>query len=156
MHFESHNLHGPYTKISCTKGCLNKALKVYSQDPAANLSWTANDPDGINNKICSDSILFDWLTTEGNYTQIAGNSDGDTKVAVAKEIVKLFEEACIVKERKPTDILQKVTAFRSKYNSAYEWTQNTGAGVDKDSRSFSKMCIEKFKYWNELEQANSW
>ena len=91
------------------------------------------------------------MTTEGNYTQIAGNSDGDTKVAVVKEIVKLFEEARIVKKRKPIDILQKVTAFRSKYNSAYEWTQNTGAGVDKDNISFSEMCIKKIKYWNELE-----
>ena len=91
------------------------------------------------------------MTTEGNYTQIAGNSDGDTKVAVVKEIVKLFEEARIVKERKPVDILQKVTSFRSKYNIAYEWTQNTGAGVDKDSILFSEMCIKKFKYWNELE-----
>ena len=110
----------------------------------------------MNDKVCSKSILVNWLTIEGNCTQTAGNSDGDTKVAVAKETVKLFEEARIVKEKKTVNILQKVTSFRRRYNITYEWTQNTGAGVDKDSRSFSKMCIEKFKYWNELEQANSW
>ena len=104
------------------KECWTKAVKVYKRDPAANLAWTANGSNGINDEVSSESILVDWLTTEGNYTRIAGNSDGDTKVAVAKEIVKLFEEACIVKGKKPVDVLQKVTSFRSKYNVAYKWT----------------------------------
>ena len=145
MHFESHNLKGPYSKIACTKEFWTKAVKVYTRDPAANLAWIADGPNGINDEVCSESILVDWLTTEDNYTQIAGNSDGDTKVAVAKKIIKLFEEARIVKERKPVDILQKVTSFRSTYNIAYEWTQNTGAGIDKDSISFSEMCIKKIQ-----------
>ena len=71
-HFESHNLYGPYTTVACTKTCHSRAMKLYTRDPTtANLAWTADGPNGINDEVCSKRIFVYWLTTKGNYTIIA-------------------------------------------------------------------------------------
>jgi hypothetical protein len=62
-------------QIVCTKGCY-KAVAF----PKA-LSWRNDSPLGREKEGCSEAILLDWLTEEGNYALYRGGpqTKGKTK-----------------------------------------------------------------------------
>ena len=47
--------------------------------------------------------------------------------------------------------MQKIAQFKTNYNIAYEWTQATGSGIEKDGSDFIGTCKLRFKYWTEIE-----
>ena len=74
----------------------------------------------MNDPISSESILIDWLVIEVNYSRYCGDSDRESKTAIAKEIADEFVAAGIVKDQKPPDIMQKIAQFKTNHNIAYE------------------------------------
>ena len=77
-------------------------------------------------------VLIEWITTEGNYAAYCGSSGnkGRTKGVFHKEIAKLIKEKKPETDRTDKDVENKIGKLERQFREAYDWTKNTGIGVD--------------------------
>lgn len=110
-------------------------------------------PAGPNDSTNSESILLDWLTTEGNYNKYRGNHLGKTKQTVwAQQISDKIKSAGISIERNPKTIINKISSIEDAFKKAHEWVSNTGQGVkDSDPKGFWDTVRGMCPYYEELE-----
>jgi hypothetical protein len=71
-------------QVVCTKGCYKSVAS-----PMA-ITWRNDGPLGKEEEGCSERILLDWITEEGNYAKFRGGpqTKGRTKKKVAADIVR--------------------------------------------------------------------
>lgn len=125
----------------CSAGCYTKFHKPAPKPRAAQLRWNNDGANGSD--VSSDSIVIDWLTTQGNYEMWRGDSFGRTKISIAGEIAALINAAGVIKERDAAAVMDRITKTEGSFRKAYEWTQNTGAGItcERSIREYvTKLC----------------
>lgn len=85
-------------------------------------------------KKCSQSILMDWLTTEGNYARWTGSDGqrGETKETLLTEIRQKME-AVGIHGRTNADIRSRIATLQHRFREANDWLNNTGAGLRSDA-----------------------
>ncbi|KAG9398677.1 hypothetical protein AC1031_014460 [Aphanomyces cochlioides] len=94
------------------------------------VSWNT---DGIADGKTSMDIVLEWLTAEGNYNRWrdGDKNSGDTKTALATKINNIMI-ANGISNRKPKDIVTKISTIESDYRAARDWQENTGQGIDSE------------------------
>ncbi|KAH9094085.1 hypothetical protein Ae201684P_016701 [Aphanomyces euteiches] len=94
------------------------------------VSWNT---DGIANGKTSMYIVLEWLTAEGNYKRWRGGdkNSGATKTALATMLNNTMI-ANVISNRKPKDIVTKISTIESDYRAARDWQENTGQGIESE------------------------
>ena len=101
----------------------------------------------------SQSALFDWLTTEGNYNRFRGGdkNKGHTKAAIAKEISDYIWKSGVRSIRAPKDILSKIMRFEESFRQAYDFVNNTGASLEEDNPKIVSLTAKLHKICPEYD-----
>jgi hypothetical protein len=90
-------------------------------------SWTNDGPDPNTNSL---SVILNWLTTPGNYSRYMGGAGGETKLAVAGEILVKIREAGIKVNRNNDSIIKKITELVKSYKDAHHIKNQTGQSME--------------------------
>jgi hypothetical protein len=65
-----HFLPGDNNVVVCKRRHLDKVLKLYKRaSNEKNMGWTQNSLKGEDDPANSETMLLDWLTTQGNYVK---------------------------------------------------------------------------------------
>ena len=104
-------LQNPHTQtilFVCSKTCYKKAEKQLISQPNR-VGWDKDGPGGPSDSLNSESILMEWLLTEGNYRKWRGDksNNGTRKMAYAKQLSDLFKQKGCKIERTAQAVVKK-------------------------------------------------
>ena len=131
--------------IICGKRCFNKSQDTANQTKAKRLYW---HNDGPTENVNSESILLDWLTTQGNYEKWKGGAknSGETKKTLASQISSLMKDKGVLVTRNAKNIIDKVGHIERTFKEASDWLRQTGQGVE-DEESIKKAVLKRCCYY---------
>ena len=102
----------------------------------------------------SERLLIDWLTTEGNYSNLwkGRKSGGKKQLQVAKDIAEYINSHSVRKERNAKQISSKIGFILDTWKMAHDFANTeTGAGLrENDVASFNDAVRKKCKYYFDL------
>ena len=134
--------------VICSKKCFNAIVKtkLIPKKVTLNTRWSN---DGPNDFLNSQSIVMDWITTEGNYNRYRGGDKQNvmTKASIASSIATEFFNKIGVK-RLGKDVENKIQNFEALYKKASDWKGATGAGISdpgKVEEYLRKLCPYYFE-----------
>jgi hypothetical protein len=137
-------------KYACTKKCYNGLKALITGTSRA--VWTKDGPTGPSDSTNSESVLLDWMTTEGNFRDYRGNKQGKTKVHYCTAIAARILAEGITAVRTPKNIMDKISAIEDSFKKAHEWTLNTGEGVkETDPHGFWEYVKKLCPHYEALE-----
>lgn len=116
--------------------------------------WNKDGPGGPSDPLSSESVLIDWMTTEGNMRRYRGNHEGISKMQFANMIADKIAAAGIKVKRDPKSIVSKISAIEQSYKDARNWADNTGQGVleeDDGEQKFWDKVKKDCPYFEELD-----
>jgi hypothetical protein len=140
--------------VFCKKGCFlkwqaakkrkAKALATGKPFKKKKVSW---EDDGN-----TMDVLLDWLTTEGNYADYCGatGNKGKSKTQYHKELALLIKEKIPESKRTEKDVENKITSLERQFQTATDWANNTGQGVDNPG-DFKAAVLKRCPLYDELE-----
>jgi hypothetical protein len=110
--------------------------------------------DGPNENVSSLIVLIDWLSSEQNYSKWKGgiNNSGESKSAVAVEILSAIENAGIKTERNAKDVVTKIGSIERQFREAGDWLNGTGAEITCET-SIKAAVRKRCPYYYELLDA---
>ena len=131
--------------IICGKRCFNTSQDTANQTKSKRLYW---HNDGPTENVNSESILLDWLTTQGNYEKWKGGAknSGDTKKTLASQISSLMKDKGVLVTRNAKNIIDKVGHIERTFKEASDWLRQTGQGVE-DEESIKKAVLKRCCYY---------
>jgi hypothetical protein len=128
-------------QIVCTKGCYKAVAS-----PMA-LTWKNDGPVGREVEGCSERILLQWITEEGNYALFRGGpqTKGKTKKKVAAQIARIINDKGVLVQRNAKQVENKIRHFETQFKLAHDWGNTvTGAGLQENDRgSFDDAMKQK-------------
>jgi hypothetical protein len=109
------------------------------------LPWNNDGPLGGDGSINSESILLDWLCTEGNYTRYRGkDNNGTRKKDFCDQIARKIKEAGIRRERTAKQIQSKIEYIENSFRKAHDWTTTeTGTGLQEHDVGTFRQSVER-------------
>jgi len=154
-------------KVVCTKTCFTKhesqqrgeakkklaAEKKASVPEPAKIAWNKDGKNGSDDPNHSEKLLVAWMQDGNNWANFrGGNQQGKTKKQYCKEIAKIINDSGVRQVRSPKDVENKINTIQNQFKIAFDWSQNTGAGLkaDDDFVGFEDGCKKRCKYWDEL------
>ena len=134
--------------VICSKKCFNAIVKtkLIPKKVTSNTRWSN---DGPNDFLNSQSIVMDWITTEGNYNRYRGGDkqNGMTKASIASSIAtEIFNKIGVKRLRK--DVENKIQNLEALYKKASDWKGETGAGISEPGKVeeyLRKLCPYYFE-----------
>eukprot|EP00978_Attheya_sp_CCMP212_P017356 scaffold46164_cov54-Attheya_sp.AAC.5 len=134
-----------FCDINCRKGILRHD---YSK-----LQWQKDGANGPTDPNNSETILLEWLTTQGNYKSYRTNDLGFTKLQYAKLILeKCMMAGVVATKRTPKNVVDKVSNVELKFNKARKWISNEGKGMKESNPKAFWMSVNKIcPFYAELE-----
>ena len=118
-------------QIVCNKDCY-KAIA----SPMV-LTWKNDGPVGREVEGCSERILLQWITEEGNYALFRGGpqTKGKTKKKVAAQIARIINDKGVLVQRNAKQVENKIRHFETQFKLAHDWGNTvTGAGLQENDR----------------------
>lgn len=138
--------------VACTKKHYSTVLK--NLDPSSSrVPWNTDGPKGHDDPVNSETLLVEWLCTEGNYAKYRGSDNGGkTKIAFAQDISNMLQRRGIRTVRTPKQVLDKITTMEKRFREAFDLAhRETGAGLKKkNDGSFEEALVKKFRYYFDL------
>ena len=134
--------------VICSKKCF-KAMIKKKVTPKKAPSATRWSNDGPNDFLNSQSILMDWITTEGNYNRYRGGDkhNGMSKASIATSIgTEIYNKIGVPRLGK--DVENKIQNLEAQYKKASDWKGATGAGISdpgKVEEYLRKLCPYYFE-----------
>ena len=119
----------------CTKKHYEKVAKSLAEgDGDGRLPWNKDGPLGEADPNNSESILINWLCTEGNYARYRGKDNhGTRKKDFCEQISRQIKQAGIRRERTAKQIQSKIEHIESSFRRAHDWTTTeTGTGLQEN------------------------
>ena len=156
MKFKVDKLMDPHKKCTlyvCSKTCYNKVEKNIVLQPAR-IPWDKDGRNGPDDPINSQSILMQWMLTEGNYNRFRGHDNGGKrKLAFGVELSERMQAQGCRAERSGEAVVKKIQEIESKFIKAHDWVNNTGQGVkERDGMETFEGCVrQRCKWYFELE-----
>ena len=142
----------PNVVCCATVRCAKKFKEVFDR-----VRWDSDGPNGPNTEPNSISILLDWWTTGNNYILYrggkteSGKTVSTTKKQVWQELADLMKKQGITVERTANQIGTKICKIEADYRKAYDWLQNTGAGVLEEGGTIDEGITKRCKYFYLLD-----
>ena len=134
--------------VICSKKCFNAMVKA-KVTPKKVTSATRWSNDRPNDFLNSQTILMDWITTEGNYNRYRGGDkhNGMTKASIATSIgTEILNKIGVTRIGK--DVENKIQNLEALYKKASDWKGATGAGISdpgKVEEYLRKLCPYYFE-----------
>lgn len=142
--------------IHHSKKCFEKLSSLLQRIETNSLLWSedAGSPTNDNpNPKCSEQVLIQWLSQEGNYRKFRNGGDGRwSKTTLAQQISDIIKDSGCICPRSPKAILMKIQKMEAQFAKTFAWTQQTGVGVkETDPAGFQATVLKQCPFFHELE-----
>jgi hypothetical protein len=136
--------------FACTKKCYAAVKKTLSESERA--VWSKDGKRGPDDPVNSESILLEWLQTQGNYAHFRGNKNGQKKTQICDAIAKKINDSGVVRRRSGKSVWNKVQAIERSFRVAHDFTQTeTGAGLKENYEgTFNDLVKKKCPHYFDL------
>ena len=134
--------------VACTKKCYMKVAKTQVMAVETN-GATLTIPKH------SESILIDWLTTQGNYDRYRGSGNGGLrKIQFAAMISARIKDAGVRKTRTPKDVQNKIEYVEKCFRCAHDWAHTeTGEGLrESDTGTYEEALLRKCPWYFDIRE----
>ena len=74
---------------------------------------------GLDNPNNSFNLLYDWMTTEGNYAQFWGNKEERTKLAFCEEVINMLKEMGVMMQCSSKNMSNMIQGMEKAFKLAY-------------------------------------
>jgi hypothetical protein len=135
--------------VVCTKTCLKKYQAYMKRKP----NWLNDGANGPDDRMCSEAILLDWLTTEGNYSMKWRGKDakGKNKKQIALEIADLMNAAKVRVKRDGKQVMNKIAHIEKAFCAAHDFANSeTGQGLKETDAGQFDDAVKKCQYYFDL------
>ena len=117
-------------------------------------NWLNDGADGPDDRMSSEAILLDWLTTEGNYSLKWRGKDakGKNKKQIASEIAEKMNAAKVRVKRDGKQVMNKIAHIEKAFRAAHDFANSeTGQGLkETDEGQFDDAVEKKCQYYFDL------
>jgi hypothetical protein len=133
------------------KKCYTHVSRYATSVDNGTLHWQNDGKYGENDPKNSEAILMEWMSAEGNYDLYRGSKTGRKKDAICAQIAEMMNKEGVLVPRTGIKVKRKICNLEESFVKAYEWTKNTGAGVqDTDPPGFDVYVRKLCPYYDEL------
>lgn len=138
--------------VACSKKHYGAVLKNL-QPNSSRIPWNNDGPKGYDDPVNSESLLIEWLSTEGNYTKFRGSDNGGkTKISFCQDIANMLQRRGARAQRTPKQVLDKIVSIEKRFRETYDFEYtDTGQGLKrKGDGTFEEVMLKKFRYYFDL------